>query len=60
MQNKRKELEDALRDLQGNKDIHEMQLKELSGYMWNHYNNYINSGFSKEQAFELIVKRGVL
>ena len=56
----RKGCEDALKSLIASKEVMESGQTEISHLLYQRYTSLIESGFTPEQAFELIKARGLL
>lgn len=57
---KRVEMENHLRELDVNEEINDMAMQRMGGLLFKRYEFLQESGFNKEQAFELIKHRGLL
>ena len=55
----RRELEATINHYKGNTEQTEMLNKEFTKLLYTHYINLITAGFTKEQAFELLCRRGI-
>ena len=55
----RKGLEEGVKAMKANQEILEMGFGEQAKMLKSVYDAYISSGFSEEQAFQLIVHKGI-
>lgn len=55
----RNEMETILNSMRKNKEIFEMQIKEISEMLYCRYQSLQEAGFTKEQAFKIILTRGM-
>jgi len=58
-QNNRKEMEKELKEFLANKEIVEMGMKEISIMFFARYLELQKAGFTEDQAFKIILARGV-
>ena len=56
---RKKEMEECLKHIQITKEVTEMSMKEMAMMMFNYYKALHESGFTEEQAFEIIKFRGL-
>ena len=55
----RKELEQTLKEIRNIKEVFETTQTEMSFFLFTKYESLQKSGFTKEQAFEIILRRGL-
>jgi len=55
----RKELEETLRQLQGSQELVEDMIKPMAKLLHAKYEALIDTGFTKEQAFTIILHKGM-
>jgi len=59
MSQSRTEIEEAVKALIGNREVVEMAFKPLAEMLFAHYKALTEAGFTKEQAFQIILQRGM-
>jgi len=59
-QEKRIEMEKAMRDVEVNSEVNEMAMQQMGALLFKRYEILQVSGFTKEQAFEIVKHRGLL